>query len=101
MPRPRKERCCRELDGDVVYKPVAVPLARLDLVELRLDEFEALRLCDLEGLEQSEAGQRMGVSRGTVQRLLVEARKKLVGAMVDGRAIRILANPVEDKDERP
>jgi len=48
-------------------------MGRLQVVQLALDELEALRLCDLLGLDQETAGERMGVSRGTVQRLLSSA----------------------------
>jgi uncharacterized protein len=64
-------------------------MTELDVVDLRLSELEALRLCDLEGLDQEDAGARMGVSRGTVQRLLKSARAKVVGCLVAGRALHI------------
>ncbi len=56
---------------------------------LSLDQFEALRLCDSEGLGQEEAGVRMGVSRGTIQRLLYSARKQIVDAFYANSAIVI------------
>jgi predicted DNA-binding protein (UPF0251 family) len=52
-------------------------------------ELEALRLVDMEGLSQEEAGERMGVSRGTVWRLIQSARKKTAQALTEGRPIRI------------
>lgn len=52
-------------------------------------ELEALRLVDLEGLSQEEAGKRMGVSRGTVWRLIQSARKKTAQALTEGRPLRI------------
>jgi hypothetical protein len=52
-------------------------------------ELEAFRLVDLEGLSQEEAGERMGVSRGTVWRLLQAARKKTAQALSEGRRIQI------------
>ena len=52
-------------------------------------ELEALRLVDLEGLTQEEAGERMGVSRGTVWRFLKRAREKVARALTDGRRIQI------------
>jgi len=55
------------------------------------EEFEALRLVDYEGLTQEEAGQRMGVSRGTVWRALSSARKKVAQMLVEGRELIILA----------
>lgn len=89
MPRPRKLRCCRRYDADRVYKPQGVPLRDLATTVLTLDQFEALRLCDVEGLEQEAAGERLGVSRGTVQRLLYTARKQLVEAILNNQAVVI------------
>lgn len=61
----------------------------IDTAALSPDQFEALRLCDSEGLDQEEAGELMGVSRGTVQRLLYTARKALVDAILNNHAIVI------------
>jgi hypothetical protein len=58
-------------------------------VELELDELEAMRLVDLLRKDQSAAGEEMGISRGTVQRLLYSGRRKVVQALLDGRPIRI------------
>ena len=89
MPRPPKPRWCQGPPPQRVYKPAGVPLGQLNQVVLGLDELEALRLCDLLGLSQEEAGGRMGVSRGTVQRLLSSARAKVADALVHGKAITI------------
>jgi len=51
------------------------------------DELEALHLCDGEGLTQEEAGKRMGISRGTAQRLVTGGRKKLIDSIAGGRAL--------------
>jgi predicted DNA-binding protein (UPF0251 family) len=51
------------------------------------DELEALKLCDHDGLTQEEAGRRMGISRGTIQRLLSSARKKMAMALSECKAI--------------
>jgi predicted DNA-binding protein (UPF0251 family) len=64
-------------------------MPELETVRLGLDELEAVRLCDLEDLGQEAAGTRMGVSRGTVQRLLKSGRRKLVGAVVGNSALLI------------
>ncbi len=70
-----------------------------DPVYLELAELEALRLVDLEGLSQEEAGKRMGVSRGTVWRLVQSARKKTAQALSEGRPIRITpSSPQTDKE---
>ena len=59
-------------------------------IQLEPAELEALRLVDLEDLSQEEAGEKMGVSRGTVWRLLQNARKKVITAIVQGRVLDIL-----------
>jgi RNA polymerase sigma factor (sigma-70 family) len=69
----------------------------LQLSRLREDELEALRLCDLEGLDQESAGERMGVSRGTVQRLLKSGRETLIRALVENRALLIGGDSMEEK----
>lgn len=89
MPRPRKPRRCRQFEGDRVFKPRALPMHELAVIGLRLDELEAVRLCDVEGLDQAAAGERMGVSRGTVQRLLKAGREKLARAVLESSALRI------------
>lgn len=89
MPRPRKHRRCRRYDGERVFKPRSIPMRDLAEVRLGLDELEAMRLCDLEGLEQEAAGVRMGVSRGTVQRLVKSARAKVMRALIDSSALII------------
>jgi predicted DNA-binding protein (UPF0251 family) len=69
------------------FKPTGTPLNELTPIALHRDELEALRLCDVEGLTQEEAGQRMGVSRGTVQRIITGARKKTATALTEGQAL--------------
>ena len=89
MPRPKKMRCCRRYRADRVYKPQGLPMSQIGTSVLSLDKFEAVRLCDLEGLDQAEAGKRMGVSRGTIQRLLYSGRKQIVEAILKNDAILI------------
>jgi len=64
-------------------------MTKLAVIPLDLAELEAMRLCDLEGNEQEAAGVRMGVSRGTVQRLLKSGRSKVVEALVTSAALMI------------
>ena len=100
-PRPKKRRhCCHaRRPGTEVFKPVGIPLRELDQVQLAADELEALHLCDLQGLSQQEAGERMGVSRGTVQRLVSEGRRKVVAAISEGQALVIEpAGPPPDEE---
>jgi len=84
--KPRRIFC----DPDVLYfKPRAVPLSMLEEVNLSMDELEALRLCDLKNLEQTEAAKKMKISQSTLQRILTSARKKVALALVEGKAIKI------------
>jgi RNA polymerase sigma factor (sigma-70 family) len=64
-------------------------MTRLATIRLDLDELEALRLCDLDRLDQEEAARRMGVSRGTVQRLIKRGRAKVAEALVTSSALLI------------
>ena len=61
----------------------------LEEVTLHLDEIEALRLADLEGLYQEEAASRMGISRPTFSRITAGARWKVADALVHGKALRM------------
>ncbi len=87
MPRKCKHRNCRRLDGERNFKPSGIPARELETVELKLDEFEALRLCDYDGMSQIEAAEAMGISRGTVQRLLLSGRKKVVDVLLNTKEL--------------
>ena len=89
MPRPPKCRRVENLPRCVYFKPAGVPLRYLAEERLTVEELEAIRLKDLEGLEQEECAQRMEVSRPTFQRILTGARQKVARALVEGRAIRV------------
>jgi predicted DNA-binding protein (UPF0251 family) len=71
------------------FKPAGIPLSFLNEIRLSVEEAEALRLKDLEGLEQIEGAVSMGVSRPTFQRVLSSARKKVADALLNGKAIKI------------
>jgi predicted DNA-binding protein (UPF0251 family) len=90
MVRPIKPRRIQFDPKAVYFKPRAVPLSMLEEVELSLDEIEALRLCDLEGLDQVEAAKRMKISQTTIYRILTSARKKIADALINGKAIKIV-----------
>jgi predicted DNA-binding protein (UPF0251 family) len=74
-------------------------MSRLETVSLDLGELEAMRLCDLEGLDQGEAGRRMGVSRGTVQRLLKGGRAKVLESIVASKALVIETGEGEGEED--
>jgi predicted DNA-binding protein (UPF0251 family) len=67
----------------------------LQHIELTVDELEAVRLADLEGLYQEEAAARMNVSRQTFGRIVEAAHKKIADALVNGKALSIQGGPVE------
>lgn len=89
LKKPRHYNCPYRGDAEEVYKPAGTPLRDLEQIIIFRDEMEAMFLCDAENLTQEEAGKRMGVSRGTVQRLLAQARKKTVKAIVLGKALLV------------
>ena len=89
MPRRRKNRRVAGLPDVTYYKPQGIPLRYLKETRLSVEEAEALRLKDLEGLDQTEAASRMGISRPTFQRVLAAARRHVAEALLGGRAIRI------------
>lgn len=89
MSNSRIKRYARRLDTKRVYKPKGVPVTKLTTNSVSLDEFEALRLVDLEGLSQIEASIDMQVSRATIQRLLLSGRKKIVDAILYQKIIEV------------
>lgn len=102
MGRPLKQRLLSSTPVSDYFQPQGVPLHRLGEVALERDEFEALRLADLDGLRHSDVATRMGVSRQTVGNTLERARYKIADALLNGKALRIgaAARPtLEEKQE--
>jgi predicted DNA-binding protein (UPF0251 family) len=89
MVRPRLKRHVRFFPNVKFFKPRGVPMRNLKIEKLTHEEVEALRLRHLDDLEQEEVAKKMKTSRTTVQRILNSGYKKLVGAIVEGRAIAI------------
>jgi predicted DNA-binding protein (UPF0251 family)/predicted Fe-Mo cluster-binding NifX family protein len=89
VPRPSKCRRVEFLPEITYFKPAGVPLKNLEKISMSVAEAEALRLKDLEGLEQEEGAAKMNVSRPTFQRIVATARKKIADALLNGKAIRI------------
>ncbi len=85
----RKKRYARRLENHKTYKPQGIPTSNLNVIIVNLDEFEAMRLCDFEGLSQVEAASDMHVSRATIQRLLLSGRKKVVDAILSNNVLEI------------
>ena len=89
MPRPTKCRRVAFLPSVAYFKPAGIPLRALEEVRLSVDEAEAIRLKDLEDLEQEEGAEKMNISRPTFQRVLASGRQKIADALLNGKAIRI------------
>jgi len=89
MPRPRRPRCLRFNPSVFYFKPQGVPMRMLEEEVLLPDELEALKLHEIEGLEQTAAAEKMDISQPTFARLLESAHKKVARAIIKGEAIRI------------
>jgi uncharacterized protein len=89
VPRPPIERAVGGVPPVTLFKPAGVPARDLEQLLLAVDELEAIRLVDLEGLSHEQAATAMGVSRQTVGRVLERGRAKVAEALVSGKAILI------------
>ncbi len=89
MPRPRKWRrvCC--LPDCDKFGPLDSQGTDVMFVNMTVDEYETIRLIDLEELSQEECASQMNVARTTVQGIYSEARKKLAQSLVNGKVLRI------------
>ena len=89
MPRPRIARRVYATPPVDYFKPRGIPMRDLDEVTLAVEELEAIRLADVEALDQAAAAKHMGVSRPTFARVLHSARGKVGDVLVHGKALRI------------
>lgn len=89
MSRPVKLRYVAVLPNANFFRPMGIPANLLQEVRVSLEEIEAIRLKDLEGLEQEKCAERMHISRPTFHRVLESGRKKLADALVNGKAVQI------------
>ncbi|MDY0388126.1 MAG: DUF134 domain-containing protein [Methanolobus sp.] len=94
--RPKSPRRVKCSPGALYFKPRGIPLHDLETVALQIEELEALRLADLEGLQQEEAAISMGISRRAFWQDLQNARKKVASALIEGKAIEIVGNNPKD-----
>ena len=101
MTRPEKLRKIGCITGERTFKPIGRPARELEIEELRLDELEALRLADLEGLYQETAAERMGVSRPTFSRILARARTAVARALIEERVLVVSEGPVVTTSDDP
>ncbi|MBP1558208.1 MAG: DUF134 domain-containing protein [Oscillospiraceae bacterium] len=89
MPRPCKRRTVCSMPGVCRFGPSGQQPGHSQPVEMQVDEYECIRLIDLEGLNQEECAQRMGVARTTAQAIYNSARTKLAACLVEGRELVI------------
>ena len=89
MVRPQKERRVERLPPTSHYKPAGQPLHDMDDIIITIEEMEAIRLADVEMLDQAAAAQRMEISRPTFHRMLNAAHQKIAAALWQGKALRV------------
>lgn len=89
MSRPKKPRFLRFKPDVCYFKPQGIPLRILEEMVLLPDEVEALKLHDVDELEQTQAAAKMKISQPTYARILDKAYKKIAQALIKGKAIRI------------
>ena len=87
--RPKKTRWVKCLPGPRHFQPRGLSPQGVGLVELTIDEFESIRLADLEGLTHVKAARLMKVSRPTFTRILASARQKMADGLVNTKAIKV------------
>jgi predicted DNA-binding protein (UPF0251 family) len=100
LPRPFCRRRIAGAPVASVFKPAGIPMVEIDEVVMTLDEFEAVRLADLDRLYQEKAAEQMGVSRPTFSRIIDAARHKMADAIVHGKALRIEGGPITRRGHR-
>ncbi len=90
MVRPKNPRCLRFNPEVLYFKPRGIPMSILQEEELFHDELEALKLHDVDGLDQIKASKKMKISQPTFGRILDKAYKKIARAIIKGKAIKII-----------
>lgn len=89
MPRPFRCRKVYSSPYANYFKPRGIPISNLDEVYLTLDEFEAVRLADLQGMYQEDAAKKMNISRQTFGNIITSAHKKIADSLVNSKALKI------------
>ncbi len=102
-PRRGRPKTYRTIDAPPpidYFKPRGIPLHDLEVASLTIEEIEAIRLADLEGLGLNDAAKKMNVSRRTFTRELKSARRKITDALITGKAIEIKGGHYLAKSEQ-
>ncbi|MFW6309300.1 MAG: DUF134 domain-containing protein, partial [bacterium] len=83
-----KKRLIENIPEVKFFKPAGIPRRDIEEINLTMEEVEAIRLKDQEGLTQQQCADKMEISRPTFQRILVKAHQKIARALLEGKAIR-------------
>jgi predicted DNA-binding protein (UPF0251 family) len=103
MSRPRKRKRVCSLPKNNRFGPIGGSVDGRETVIMTIEEYETIRIIDLEGKQQQECAEQMGVARTTVQGIYDTARKKLADSLVNGKPIfinggdYILCGDIEEK----
>lgn len=90
MARPRKHRQVCFLPENDRFGPLGIGAGKEnETIIMPIDQYEAIRLIDLEGLTQAECADHMDIARTTVQRIYSDARKVIAESIVNGKIIKI------------
>ena len=89
MARPIKRRHVCLLPEVNKFGPINSSIEKEDIITMSVEEYETIRLIDLDRLTQEESAKSMGVARSTIQRIYDEARKKLADALINGKTLKI------------
>ncbi|MGC8684203.1 MAG: DUF134 domain-containing protein [bacterium] len=95
MPRPVCRRRVGFMPGVRYFKPMGIPMRMLEEIVLSVDELEAVRLADYQGLYQEQAAEKMRISRPTFGRIIESAHRKIAEALITGKALRIEGGNIE------
>lgn len=95
MPRPCRCRRIRCKPDTSYFKPRGIPVDNLEEVNLTLDELEAVRLADFDGLYQEDAAKKMNISRQTFGNIIERAHKKIADFLLHAKALKIEGGAVE------
>jgi predicted DNA-binding protein (UPF0251 family) len=100
MVRPKNCRRVAGSPGCLLFKPAGIPAKNLEEVVLGVDELEAIRLADKEGLYHEIAAEQMNISRQTFGRIVTAARNKVAQALIEGKVLRIEGGEIEMAEKR-
>ena len=98
MSRPCRCRRVRCTPDTNYFKPRGIPVDRLEEINLTLDELEAIRLADFDGLYQEDAAKKMNISRQTFGNIINSSHKKIADALINAKALKIEGGNIERVD---